>query len=207
MKIISKFKDYYDYLQGIYGVDTNLVLDRTLFTKIPNSIDDYTLVRFHICNNIVEGIWYGGKVLYGKDIEQISYNYCDNPKLNQCYSDEDKYYIYNPNQKKKYGRYSITKVLKEPKKVGEDKSQNIKTGCAILLIHIRYPDNDECNSMNPILSEYNLVNVYTPLQIWIMLSEWLGKQKDSSSKYIDKSSDIEKLVNKGFDKKTSFRNM
>ena len=27
MKIISKYKDYYDYLQGIYGVDEKLILD------------------------------------------------------------------------------------------------------------------------------------------------------------------------------------
>jgi hypothetical protein len=27
MKIISKIKDYYDYLQGIYGIDEKLVLD------------------------------------------------------------------------------------------------------------------------------------------------------------------------------------
>ena len=28
MKIISKYKDYYDYLTGIYGVDDKIVLDR-----------------------------------------------------------------------------------------------------------------------------------------------------------------------------------
>ena len=35
MKIISKFKDYYDFLQGIYGVDPLLVLDRTKGTPNP----------------------------------------------------------------------------------------------------------------------------------------------------------------------------
>jgi hypothetical protein len=28
MKIISKHKDYYDYFQGIYGVDKMKILDR-----------------------------------------------------------------------------------------------------------------------------------------------------------------------------------
>jgi len=28
MKILGKYKDYYDYLQGIYDVDPLLVLDR-----------------------------------------------------------------------------------------------------------------------------------------------------------------------------------
>lgn len=34
MKIISKFKDYYDYLQGIYGVYPKLVLDKREFNPI-----------------------------------------------------------------------------------------------------------------------------------------------------------------------------
>lgn len=34
MKIISKYKDYYDYLQGIYGVDEKKILDRTSYKPL-----------------------------------------------------------------------------------------------------------------------------------------------------------------------------
>ena len=70
MKIISKFKDYYDYLSGIYGIDEKLVLDRTNFTptlKYYNN-DHYSLVRFIICDKMIEGIWNGNEFIYGNEI-------------------------------------------------------------------------------------------------------------------------------------------
>lgn len=33
MKIISQYKDYYDYLIGFYGIDEKIVLDRRKFNK------------------------------------------------------------------------------------------------------------------------------------------------------------------------------
>lgn len=42
MKIISKFKDYYDYLIGVYGQDPLKVLDRTKYkTYDKNLINVY----------------------------------------------------------------------------------------------------------------------------------------------------------------------
>src|SRR5687768_13290674 len=49
MRIISKFKDYYDYLQGIYGVDEKKVLDRTMAVQ-PTYLSDMLILSF--CNNI-----------------------------------------------------------------------------------------------------------------------------------------------------------
>lgn len=49
MKIISKFKDYYDFLQGKYGIDELKVLDRTLSKEQPYSEfdKDYDII---FCN-------------------------------------------------------------------------------------------------------------------------------------------------------------
>ena len=42
-----------------------------------------------------------------------------------------------------------------------------------------------------------------PHDIYMMLCEWLGKEKE----IIDKRNDEEKLLSAGFDKKISFRNV
>lgn len=34
MRILSKYKDYYDYLQGIYGIDEKKILDRTSYKPL-----------------------------------------------------------------------------------------------------------------------------------------------------------------------------
>ncbi len=55
MKFISKFKDYYDYLQGIYGIDEKLIFDRRFKEKIirptsHNGKEDPKQYAFCICN-------------------------------------------------------------------------------------------------------------------------------------------------------------
>lgn len=197
MKIISKYKDYYDYLQGIYGVDEKLVLDRTKFTQSIKYFTDYKIIKFYICDWLVEGIIYNNKILFGKDIEQIAYSYNNNPEYQRWFykKDTDEYYnILNP-------RYRIeVKVLKQPKKLSETQSINIKLNCPILVETLK---GDYENF--PILKDYNLVDVFSPQDIWLMLSEWIGKSNDKL--IVDIRTDIQKLVGKGFDSKTSFRKM
>lgn len=205
MKIISKYKDYYDYLQGIYGVDEKLVLDRTKFTKtvtFDSTYQQYKIIKFYICDWLIEGVIYNNKLLFGKDIKQIAYNYNDNPEYNRWNykKDTDEYYqIYNSMNLNKYS-YSIEKVLKEPQKLSENKSINIKVNCPII-IEILKKDY----GMFPILKDYNLVDVFSPQDIWIMLSEWIAKSNDKQ--IVDNRTDVQKLEGKGFDSKTSFRKM
>jgi hypothetical protein len=68
MRIISKFKDYYDYIQGIYGVDEKLILDRTTFYKMPYVPTDYINETFYIGEYMIQGIWLDGICLFGDDI-------------------------------------------------------------------------------------------------------------------------------------------
>ena len=55
MKIISKYKDYYDYLQGIYGIDNNLILDRIKFSPISYEYDN-TIITLYICDYKIQGV-------------------------------------------------------------------------------------------------------------------------------------------------------
>lgn len=44
MKIISKYKDYYDYLSGIYGIDDKKILDRTIYKPMNYVPDEFILI-------------------------------------------------------------------------------------------------------------------------------------------------------------------
>lgn len=74
MKIISKFKDYYDYLVGIYGEDSNLVLDRRKTDKIDVSCLNDTIIEFYIGGYKIQGFAHDSKIYYGDDIKQFKYN-------------------------------------------------------------------------------------------------------------------------------------
>jgi hypothetical protein len=71
MKIISKYKDYYDYLVGIYGVDEKLILDRTDFV-LTSKLTNKSKVTFYICGYIIDGYYIDGKFYYGSDLEQFA---------------------------------------------------------------------------------------------------------------------------------------
>ena len=123
MKIISKFKDYYDYLQGVWGMDEKLALDRTDYSSTP----DYTtntsmvidLVRFYVCGVVVEGVYYQekankpGEFLYGEQIEKVLADRIMKEKYGWM-NTETHYYIEKV-QRPRYGSYYL-KVLKKPTK-------------------------------------------------------------------------------------------
>ena len=46
MKIISKFKDYYDYKVAEYGIDENLVYDRRLPPEVGMSLPQSSWLTF-----------------------------------------------------------------------------------------------------------------------------------------------------------------
>ena len=74
MKIISKYKDYYDFLSGIYGIDEKIVLDRTVYNNSPiigfSSSYDKRIVLY-IAGYIVEGVCINDKLYYGEELKQF----------------------------------------------------------------------------------------------------------------------------------------
>lgn len=207
MKIISKFKDYYDYLQGSYGIDEKLILDRTKFVnRYPYG--ENAVVRFFICGMVIEGLFRDGKFWYGKELELIS----STRKSGKYWSNNDKYYFVEPDKSKMYGGPE-SEVLKIPtpfktwiqtqksisyRNKTEDICPNDKYDCPII-VSSYYGDGYE---VNPILSEYQFHKVFSAQDIWFMLTEWLGREKQIK----EMRSDKEKILSNGFDLKTSFRN-
>lgn len=74
MKIISKYKDYYDYLSGIYGIDEKIVLDRTISKNSPN-VEFYShwnrKIVLYIAGYVIECLCIDGKFYYGEDLKEF----------------------------------------------------------------------------------------------------------------------------------------
>ncbi len=208
MKIISKFKDYYDYLQGIYGIDEKLILDRTKFVNC-YPYGENAVARFFICGMVIEGLFRDGKFWYGKELELIG----SVRKSNKYWRNNDKYYFVEPDMSKRYP-YGGTQseVLKVPtpfktwiqtqksefyQNKTEDICPNDKYDCPIIVSSY----SGDGYEVNPILSEYQFHKVFSAQDIWFMLTEWLGKEKQIKEMRTDK----EKILSNGFDLKTSFR--
>jgi hypothetical protein len=179
MKIISKFKDYYDYLQGVYGVDPKLILDRTQFTPITPS-SDYNVYTFFICGYKYQGMFLNGKMLFGDELEPLS-------RKESYYLNHYDYYI-------EYGNKSYVRVIKRPlldmNNINEKYNQPI-------LLRIGIPAEYQI----PMLKNFNFIKIIPAEKLWIMLSEWLSK--DNSPTVIQSNKD--KILSHGFDLKSSFR--
>jgi hypothetical protein len=187
MKIISKFKDYYDFLQGVYGVDEKLVLDRTNFHS-PHLSHIRTKIEIHVGEWLVEGLCENGVIYYGSDLDKFSCEFKPPYYLSEIGFTKEEYYQI-PN-----GRYSRMYVLKQPKFLG-DKSPTWKEDCPILYNNIKHP----------ILSDLDLIKVFSPEQVWLILSEWLGKRITRNEPIVPTGSDNIRIEQAGFDVKDSFR--
>jgi hypothetical protein len=200
MKIISKYKDYYDYLAGIYGIDEKLILDRTEF-HITDTLTDNTKVSFFVCGYQVDGLYRDGKFYYGEQIEQFvekrepfrwKWYHWDNDDASICYSVKTNH----------TGRGEYTQFLKEPTLDREKYNEHFE--CPILIVDTfgKHKHRGIKFSKFPILKDYGFSSVFTPDKIWQMLYDFLAKTKDIPNTQTDK----EKIISRGFDYKHSFRN-
>lgn len=186
MKIIAKHKDYYDYLQGINGIDELLVLDRTNCYYNTNIFTENDYICLIVCGIKFEGIYKSGKFRYGKDIE----NYL---------SDKDEIYDNNYRIYTKKYRYSYIDIQKKEEIYDNDLEYPIY----VSFRQEKYSKNLTELKKFPILKQYDFHNVYSAEEIWIHISNWLSRSKNIPNNQTNK----EKIVSAGFDLKTSFRKM
>lgn len=185
MKIISKFKDFYDYLQGIYGIDEKIVLDRTSSIKM-NYYHNYNHFKIYFCGYVIEGVCINNEFLYGDELEK--YNHINTKPSKDCW------YILNDLSR-------LISVRKYP--YMDKKLTNEKYNCPIIYSRLNCTNSEEYMTNYPILKDLNFHKVYTAEQVFLMLSEWIAREKP----IINNQTDKEKIVSAGFDLKTSFRNV
>lgn len=208
MKIISKFKDYYDYLSGIYGVDPLITYNRNphydSFGKSCNGFIDYfsnntyRLIQyrvFYVCDKTYGIVYYNNQIYYTFE-EQLhlyqnlknSYNYYDK---HEFYSFLGLVYGY-----KEYG-------FKKSKFVPSFQSNNLnkKYNCPIII-----SSNGNGNGLyfNQRLSDYKFNRIISDKDLYLQITDFLSKKDIEMPSNPD---DMIRYEEKGFDKKTSFRKM
>ena len=201
MKIISKYKDYYDYLSGIWGEDPKLVLDRREFENIEFFSFDPQEVTLFICGKTINGFWDGENFYYGESLS----------KFGEIH--ERRYWGFrretSPSRIVEFefkGGRGVTPVTKRYEilvdVVDNIKQYNIKENCPILMRNRYFPEQFH---KFPVLSKMNVGSILTPEVIYQMLVDWLSERNNEAEKRPENQTDLQKLVSKGFDKKESFR--
>jgi hypothetical protein len=202
MKIISKYKDYYDYLQGVYGIDPLLILDRrdnSFFS--PQGCNEEVITLF-IGGYKIEGFLRDGVFYYGENLKLIgietfpsSFSYYQSrfneKKLDECV------YI------KSHSSFRINECLVNKTIIKDSFNYNERENCAILFATTL--TNQYEFYKFPRLSDFKLGSFVSAEEVYKMTSSWLSLQITKEENKPDLRDDVQKLEGKGFDKKTSFR--
>lgn len=194
MKIISNFKDYYDFIQGKYGIDTKVVYERIPETKtdskwwksgiyVPgfrNIPDGYYFHMIAFCGTLY-AIWYNrGKFYIGDEIESLHSDMIRTDKT--TYAGDREYLQYH----------------------GKPTTANYIAQCPVALVNRYWGDKDfTVRDKNPKLSDFNFAKVVPPEEAYLKIYNFLIEEPVIK----DNRTDVEKVVSHGFDKKTSFRKM
>ncbi len=199
MKIISKYKDYYDYLQGIYGIDKVLVYDRrtTDLIRHEKSLQDYIEpFEFHICNKKYTIYWYKNKFYHTpKELKILNKILFDDGKETLCYVSN-------------YYDYKKEDLLKFWNKNNGDSMVNKKFRIPILIESSCGEIFDEKDDKNrysiPLLKSFQFHRWLSAEECFLNISAFLGWLKDNPE-IPNKQTNKEKIVSHGFDFKKSFR--
>ena len=234
MKILSNFKDYYDYLQGIYGVDDKLILNRQEQTPKTFDINDYSVmgeftkkikgipqyeyysdfqvVRFSIADYLVEGMAYQGRILFGEELEFLNVpskrlSYYER-KIGESKTFESivDYYRIDNTFKPITGKYQSSYGRVGVLKAPAKYRPEFSPNIKENAPVLLYDTMDPKKFYkSPILSSYRISKVFDPHTMWVLLSGWLGERLNTPIP--DNMSNKEKIQAAGFDLKTSFRKM
>ncbi|MCP4665240.1 MAG: hypothetical protein GY849_02650 [Deltaproteobacteria bacterium] len=177
MIIISKYKDYYDYFQGIFGRDNLKIYRRNnpiLFKKcdFEYTSDKYEFHVFAVNNKLY---------ILGENKKGIF-------KIPNDFTENNKLYL----QDKKM----INEILK-----GKETELNKKFRKPILYKNPRW---DEWESDDPILKTFQFHKIMDAKSIYLEVEAFIGWINDNPVKP-DNQTNKQKITGKGFDYKKSFR--
>lgn len=195
MKIISKIKDYYDYLSGVWGVDDRIILDRR-GEFVPSTPKELSVLTFIIGGNLIQIYFDGMSYYFGEELKQFDQS--------TKYRRKDGYYTIpigyiDGRQNNVY----VANGIKE----GFD-YLNEKYESAIIYRSDRWHYNDVLEkdfSVFPVLSATPITKFVDATDVYRMISDYLSRQLDKKLEAIPSLTDVQKLENKGFDKLSSFR--
>ncbi len=207
MYIVDKNRDYYDYLSHIYGLDKRIVFDRRGSIKLSDedivNVTNYLRYRWYGNNNDYFIILEIGNVQYlieiskikSKEIELIEKFISCSMEIIYVFRNNIHYYesyisIRGANIK---SRWKWKKSTKKREYILNDNYKDIITAY----------NNDRSIDL-PILAETQITSLINEEEIWKELQNYISSLNNDKDVSIPMT-DVEKAVNHGFDKKTSFR--
>ena len=221
MKIISKFKDYYDYKVAEYGIDENLVYDRRLpmgvhiaipqreWLTLDNAADDEALHSvLYVGNELVHLFATPSKVYTHWDFadsEDLHYRIYDlwHGDLSVLMNDGKKIRLVS------YLSSSRDTLIKQLEALREDNVFNLKDNPPFLdlkqpLLLIFNRDYRSENRATHYLNLQELGVYLDPDFVWQNIAQYLSYLKTQAEQSPELPNDF-KIESKGFDKKHSFR--
>jgi hypothetical protein len=202
MKIISTYKDYYDFCQGVYGQDEKICYVRGSLENLPLTdplSDSCLFYRVHICGVVYHVFNYKFANYFGEDGAKMVYDMmmkARNYKKWSYSSDESMInnYIRAVNSQRWFN--NIDKHLSET-------NVNDKLNLPVYIEQMNYRLDATKTYTNVKLSELNMASILPAHDIFLQIGTFLSREKP----VVDNRDDIAKLESYGFDKKTSFRKM
>ena len=215
MKIISTYKDYYDYLSGIWGEDPLIILDRRGFSNPFFLKEEIKKLEFYIAGYKIDGFLKNNHIYFGEELDQFDYDLEDKERTFKYWNLAGKENYLNckledivitKSAEVKYNRYylnAISSCVLSKKVIPDVHNLNEKYNCPIFLAG-RFED---LSFPYPILRDLNIPSILPPEDIYKKLSDWISLQKTKSESSVDNRTNNQKIEGKGFDLKTSFRNI
>ena len=191
MKIISKYKDFYDYLRGIYGEDEKLVLDRRNTNQAPYIQTGVNSV--YICNVEFQVFEEKGQIYVDEELLDIGFEIREEA--------EGKFFFRPADKGNRDNNRWTSATVRSIRFLKPDKSPNEKENCPILLQG--YSPGEYYKF--PRLDLLKINKLISPHDIWILLSSWLSYKIPEMPVPI--GDDKIRIQSHGFDLKTSFRKM
>lgn len=220
MKIIDNKKCYYDYLQGVLGIDEKVVYDRrgstvvsasdTYLFEYPTGFDLYFSKKPFKCDEPKKKIkgWnsskYDNRVQrwnafgYRDYIEEGSiYHLFLEVGYNQFIFEVERYLD-------KEGKLHVDTSLVDHREVKKDEKKS-KVPLFIGKLYFRYCNvKDHIDGVdNPILSDTWIPKFISANDMWNMLYEYISSLNDKE--FTDSRTNDQHIESHGFDKKISFR--
>ena len=233
MLILDDNKDYYDYVQGIYGVDPKIVFNRQSFDLC--SVDAKFSCHDNLAYFLVEicTTWYLLRVdidpnrnsakssydlerlcFYQKDIRSISLVCTKEIKQSEKLSDSVSFLLNIGNAHSVFHMFTSYMVM-HGRKHGfgnENIDYDDMFRCLfenpvseIIPKIVEFGMNCEKHYKNPLLKCINFGGIVPAEDMFIKIQNYLSSQIKDGEEV--KMTDEQKIVGHGFDKKTSFRKM
>lgn len=213
MKIISKFKDYYDYLSGIWGEDPLITFVRKPDTLRYISYYDCFKVKVYIGGMLIEGLCYKGNFYYGDTLLPFSSkpphyltlgtsNFSSGP-LEREYGInntkvENLIYIERETLRDDHiDPYNNLFIQKKP--IVDVNNINEKEGSPVVVEINKERYKDCC------LKDLNVSSILSAEEVYKLISDWLSLQRTKAEDRPDTRTNTQKVESHGFDKRTSFR--